>query len=881
MSRATGSTRPSARSAVAPRPKKKATRKPATSSKALAKPAKKTSRQAPKKVPAAAAKKNARATPKKARKAAARTPARTPIRTPARQAAPALPKKRAAPRSLQVVGQAGQRVDGWSKVDGSARYIDDLDFPGMLHAAVRTSDWPHAEITRIDVTDAQQVPGVVTVATWRDVPGVNQVGCVRPDQPLLVETRARWVGDRIALVAAEDPVTAQAAVRAVKVEATPLPGVFDAEAALEPDATPLHPGGNLIETFAMNGGDVDRAFAQAELVLEHRYVAPLQEHAYLEPQGVVAVPEHGGMTVYGSMQAPFYVQGAVARLLGLPLARVRVVQSITGGAFGGKEDYPSEPAACAALLAFKTGRPVKLIYSREQDLQWTSKRHRMVVHHRLAARRDGTVTGLDIRVIVDAGAYCGLTGVVAERANSSAVGPYAVPNVRVLTQTVYTCNPFGGAYRGFGAPQVAIAHEGQMDALARALGRDPLDLRRHNGVRPHSITAWGERLAPPVEYLDTLEAAARLSRWDALVREANAHNALGGRTRLGVGIGTCMYGCCLHAGGQHLEGSGALLQVHKDGSVSVTIGLTEMGQGAATVMARIAAEELGLRIDRVHVQQPDTAQVPDSGPTVASRTTTMAGHAVAVAARQVRAALEPVAAGLLGCTVRELRFGDDEVHGPRGRHALFTEVVLAAYLAKAHLAAQGWYAPPRKKHDRATGRGQPYSAYAYAAQVAQVEVDLVTGVPRVLRFFCAHDVGRAIYPDGVRGQIEGGCVQGMGYACSERLVVREGRILNPNFTDYLIPTIHDMPEIAVTLIESGDEGGRKGRGTTDQAKGPYGAKGIGEPSLIPAPAAVASAINHALGARLTELPLMPDVIMEEIARQGLDHSALLVGPDRW
>ncbi|MBN2358605.1 MAG: xanthine dehydrogenase family protein [Deltaproteobacteria bacterium] len=770
-----------------------------------------------------------------------------------------------------VVGRPGLRVDALAKVDGSARYIDDLRFPDLLYAAVRTSDLPHAEVLRIDVTDAQQVPGVVAVATFRDVPGQNQVGCVRPDQPLLVETRARWVGDRIALIAATDPATAKAAARVVKVDAVPLPGVFDVEQALATGAPAVHTGGNLIEEFCIERGDAELALRQADVVVEHRYLAPWQEHAYLEPQGVIAVPERGSMTIYGSMQCPFYVQSAVARLLGLPLSRVRVVQTVTGGAFGGKEDYPSEPACCAALLAHKSGRPVKFVYNREQDIQWSTKRHRMVIQHRLAARRDGTLLGAEIEILVDAGAYCGLTGIVAERANTSSVGPYLVPNVRVRTRTIYTNNPFGGAFRGFGAPQVTLAHEGQLDALAERLGRDPLDLRRQNALRPYAVAAWGEKLAPPVEYLETLAAAERLSGWSALRRQVEAHNRAGGRTRLGLGVGCCMYGSCLHAGGQHLEGSGALLQVHRDGSVSAAIGLTEMGQGAATVVARVAAEVLGVAVDQVEVLPTDTALVPDSGPTVASRTTPMAGHAVANAARQLRAQLLPAATGLLRCRANQVELSGGWARGPGRKKVAFADVAAAAFQAKAHLAASGWYAPPRKQFDRATGLGQPYSAYAYATQIALCEVDLATGVARVKKFFCAHDVGRAIFPDGVCGQIEGGAVQGMGYALTERLVVRDGRILNANFTDYLIPTIEDAPEVAIALIESGDEGGDKGRGTASQAKGPFGAKGIGEPSLIPAPAAVANAVSHALGARLTELPLLPDVIMAEIARRNLDN----------
>jgi len=775
------------------------------------------------------------------------------------------PKRTASSSGL---GEHVARKDGLDKVDGSALYADDLVFPGMLHAAVATSAHPHAYLDGVDVTAARQAAGVHAVMTAADVPGDNMIAVASNDQPLLATDKVRWRGDRLAIIAADTAKQARDAAALVDGNYRVLHGVFDVEDALKKGAPVLHEKHktkNLAAKGCVYKGDVNKGEQQADVVVEAVFDIGMQEHAYLETQGCVAVPEKdGAITLYGSMQCPFYVQEAICNLLALPMNMVRVVQTVTGGAFGGKEDYPSEPAACAALLAQKTGRPVKLIMNREEDLAYSSKREAQRIKHRIGAKKDGTLTFVDIDLYLDAGAYLGLAAVVADRGNASSIGPYRVPHVRVDTHTVYTCNAFSGAFRGFGHPQVAVATESQMDELAKKLGMSPVEIRQKNLLVAGDVAPTGEKLPAPVEAQDTLAQAVKRLDYAGVKKRAEAHNAKNLRTRLGVGISTISYGCCLHAGGQFLEGAGSLVQAHKDGSVSVSVGNTEMGQGMVTVIAQIAADCLGVEYERVRVKATDTDLVPDSGPTVASRTTTMSGQATVDGCRQLKEELEPVARKLLGLKGKAaVTFDKGKVFATKGgaKKVTFEEVVSAAYVEKRHLMKAGWYAPPRKTWNVDTGQGQPYSAYAYATQIAVVEVDTLTGRTRVHKVVACHDVGKAIFPEGAAGQVEGGIVQGMGYALMERFAQTDGVIRNNNFTDYIIPSALDAPDMDVVFIES--EGVGDG-----QAAGPMGAKGLGEPSLIPIAGAIGNAIADAVGERVLVMPFMPERVLEAVAEAG-------------
>jgi len=725
----------------------------------------------------------------------------------------------------------------------------------MLNAAPVVARVASAKVVAVDLAPALATDGVEAVLTAADVPGANSIGVVFPDQPLLVTDRVRMVGDRLALVAARTPEAAWRAARAVRPELEELPGVFDPVAAVAAGAFAVHEGGNLFRTFRVERGDPVRAARRADVVVEAEYRVGGQEHAYLEPQGCLAIPEgRGRITVVASCQCPFYIQHGVARVLGLPLAAVRVEQSPTGGAFGGKEDYPTEPAACAALLAWHTGRPVRLIYPREHDMQASTKRHAVVVRHRWGADRDGRLLFAEVESFFDAGAYAGLSTVVAERGNVSAIGPYHVPAVAVRTHVVYTNNLFGGAFRGFGAPQVTYAAEATMDTLAARLGLDPVEIRRRNVLDDRRrTTCTGQRLRPPVLARQCLEQAAAAAGWG----EKRGAPAVEGPLRRGVGVALVLYGCNLHHGGQRLDRSSAVVILQPDGSVIVRVGLTEMGQGNLTACQTVAAQALGVDPAVVQVWQPDTTTVADSGPTVASRGAHMSGLAILDAVKRLRRRLDPVAASLLGCGRSEVELAGGFASA-RGTDRRVTVRRVAEEMAARRLEpiATGFVRSRARRFDPETGRGAPYEFYAMACHVARVAVDAELGLVRVEAVAAAHDVGQVLHRDALEGQVEGGVAQGIGWAVSEKLALDRGRLVNPNFTDYVIPTAADAPRVHIVTLES------------DGADGPYGAKGIGEPSFIPTAAAVRNAVCHALGVEIDELPLTPPVL---VAAQGDAH----------
>jgi CO/xanthine dehydrogenase Mo-binding subunit len=755
---------------------------------------------------------------------------------------------------FETVTKPAARVDAVDKVRGVARYVDDLELPGMLHCKVVTSAHPHAEVLEIDISQALSSEGVFAVLTAKDIPGENQIGVATADQPLLVETRARMMADRLAVVAADTLENARAAAAKVKARYRVLPTVSEVDQALAQGAPAIHERGNLLAQKQVVRGELEEGFGRAAVIVERTYATGYQEHAYLENNGVLAVPEPDGLiTIHASAQCPFYIQKAVAKVLGKELAQVRCIQSCTGGAFGGKEDYPSEPAACAALLAVRTGRPVKLVYDRAEDIAWSSKRHPMKVVHRLGVDAQGLLTACEVKIYCDAGAYNGLSAVVAERSNSTAIGPYRVPNVRVDTFVVYTNNLFGGAFRGFGSPQVTFAMEAQLDEAAARLGLSPAEIRRRNLLRVGDETATSQPLPESVGALQTLEMAVAHSRYEEKRSAYAAFNQTSRFVKKGIGLGCCMYGCCLHAGGQFLEGSGSLVHVRPDGSVNVAIGGTEIGQGAFTVVAQLCAETLGCALGSVHVLPVNTDLVPDSGPTVASRTTVMSGNAVLDAARQLRERMVGVAAHKLGVDRERIEIAQGSFWVPGGLQRLtFAEVAKAAYERKVNLTAEGWFAPPRKEWNEALGVGEAYSVYCFATQVAEVEVDLRSGRVKVVHVTAAHDVGRAINPAQVTGQIEGGVVQGLGYAVMEELKVVDGKCQNPNFTDYLIPSAVDAPTVDALVVEA------------PWSLGPFGAKGIGEPALIPIAAAIANAASFACGQRFDQLPLTPERLLNAV-----------------
>ena len=753
-----------------------------------------------------------------------------------------------------AVGAPVRRVDASDKVTGRAVYLDDMAVPGVLHAALVFPGCAHAELIGVDASAARSMPGVRAVVTAGDIPGENEIGVIDADQPLLPFDRVRYEGDAVALVVAETAALAREAADAVSVNLTELPGVFDAVRAMESDAPLVHKTGNVFLHDKVRKGDIDAGFDAADIIVEREFRTHHQEHCYLEPLAALAVPEdNGSMTIYGTMQCPFYVQKAVAGVLGLPLASVRVIQTVTGGGFGGKEDAPSEICACAAVAAWKTGSAVKLIYSREEDFLRSSKRHPMHVTFKLGARRDGTFTAAKIRAVADAGAYSTLTPVVVFRATAHATGPYEIPNVSTDVYGVYTNRQTTGAFRGFGQPQIIFANESVIDEVAEALGMDPVDIRLHNCLDVGKRTATNQLLTESVGLRETLERARELSGWDELRQVSGRTDEERDHVQRGIGIGSIYYGVSLGAKGLALDGSGAHINVYRDGSIRIGVGGTEMGQGLLTVLAQIAADSLGVSVDSIHVERADTSVVPDSGPSVASRTTLMTGNAVIDAAGKLRTVMGEVAADLLGIDVTEVEFRDGTA-GSAEKNVTFAEVAEQCWARNVSTAADGWYAAPESTFDE-DGQGDAYAVYSYATHVAEVEVDTETGQVSVVRVTAAHDVGRVMNPVTLEGQIEGGVMQGVGMALYEQMRTSEGAVTTPDFSTYIIPTAMDTPEILTAFIEH------------PYSKGPFGAKGIGETPAMPGAVAIANAVSNALGLRFHELPLTPERVRQAVSER--------------
>jgi CO/xanthine dehydrogenase Mo-binding subunit len=691
----------------------------------------------------------------------------------------------------------------------------------------------------------------VVVADHRDIPGANVVALIGEDQPLLAAGEVRHAEEPIALVAAETSERAEAAMRAVRVDLEPLEPVLTIEDALEARIR-LHGDDNVFKQILIERGDVDRGLAGADLVLEGEYRTGHQEHVYIENNGMIAerTPD-GGLTVRGSLQCPYYVHKALVKAFGLPPEKVRVVQTVTGGGFGGKEEYPSMIGGHAALLAWKSGRPVKIAYDRMEDIAATTKRHPARVRIRSGVKRDGTLTAFDADVVMDGGAYVTLSPVVLSRGAIHAMGPYRCPNARIRARAVATNTPPNGAFRGFGAPQTQFAAECHMDRVAAALGMDSLALRRVNAVREGDVTATGQTLRESVgahEVLDVLERRARWKARRASIDRANAAAAAaeangrpakdGRRLRRGLGMSLVFHGAGFTGGGEVALDSVAAMDLLPDGRPRVLVASTEIGQGTITMLSQIAGEALGVPASMVAIETPDTGLVPNSGPTVASRTTMVVGGLVRRCAEDLRRRLELHAERALD--------GERDFRG-----------VARRYLRRRGRlrVEQRYQKPPHIEWDDHRYRGDAYGCFAYAGCVVEVEVDLDTGETRVVDARLAADVGRAIHPVLAAGQVEGGALQGLGYALLEEVRWKDGKVWNAQLTNYIIPTAADAPPIHVDLVE------------VPYAHGPFGAKGVGElPMDAPAPAVIA-ALAHATGARLHEIPATPERLLRALAAE--------------
>src|SRR3989449_4444707 len=753
--------------------------------------------------------------------------------------------------AYRVIGTSPPRADAWEKVRGRPIYAGDLALSGMLHGRIVRSPYASARIVRLDTRAARALPGVVAVLTGKDVPR-NELRVERPGgmagptagavlatQPVLADARVRFQGEPVAAIAAETPEAAAAAADLVEVEYEELPGVYDPLAALAPDAPRVHDTGNLLRSWHLRSGDVVEGFRRADVVVEHTYRTPFVDHVYLETEtGIGWIDAEGVLTLRVSTQVLEHFRD-VAEVLRLPHGRVRLEGAYVGGGFGGKEDVTVE--CLLGLLAWKTRRPVQLVFSREESFIGHGKRHPYVMRYRTGATRDGTLTALEADLVSDSGAYAALSPWVLLYSLVTATGPYRIPHVRVDATTVYTNNPVASAYRCFGSIQTCLAYEGQMDALAAALGIDPLALREKNFLRKGDALATGQVLETEPLLAETMRRA-----WAGL----GEHRARRGPTRLGRAVAASFtpYGrmCWTR------DSASAWVGMELDGTAVVRCAAPDVGGGQTASLCAITAEVLGLDVERVTAVGRDSHFTPRAGTTTATRQLLMSGNAVLKAAREVRRHLVDQAAEMLEAAPEdiELMEGRALVRGAPDRAIDFSALVRAATAAGRPVQALDKYdAPSAPTIDPATGQGKPFNDYTFGTQAVEVEVDEETGQTRVTKLAACYDVGQAINRQSAEGQIEGGAVQGLGHALLEEVVLEDGVSKNPHLLDYKIPTTLDAPEIITILLESG------------QGLGPFGAKGIGEPAMTPTPAAVMNAVTRAARAELTRFPMTAERVL--------------------
>ena len=753
----------------------------------------------------------------------------------------------AADASLNVVGHSIIRPDARDKVTGAPIFTEDLDFEGILYGKVLRSQHPHARLLKVDVSKARKLPGVIAVLTADDIPGEKNHGLVTNDWPVLAYDKVRYAGDAVALVAARSDEIATTALSLIDVSYEPLPVVDSVLTALQADAPQVHEGtkkGNLLKHIQVRKGDVKEGLAQSDIIMEEIYRTPMGDHVFLEPECSVATSDDdGGLTIYVGSQIPFADRQQIAASLALPEEKVRVRHMAVGGGFGGKEDIAGQ--IHAALLAQATKRPIKLTFTRQESLIVHPKRHATVIRLKTGITKEGRLMAMEVHILGDAGAYASLSEKVMTRATTHAAGPYHIPNVKIDCDVLYTNNPPAGAYRGFGATQVQFAVETQMDTLAERLGMSPFEFRQQNALRTGATTATDQRLTESVGLPATIERV-RIKVHELAGVEATASPASPEPNKR-RGWGTACAYKSVGLGGGADDVARAVVEITETGTARVRAGAAEIGQGLVTVLAQMAAEELGLDPGQVEVVLGHTDETPDSGPTTASRQTYVTGNAVRLAAESLHQGLMATAAEELNVAPDSLSLQDGRVISPDGRSMSLAEAAALASRVGHPLEASYEYHAPAT-----TPLGQPgdvHFAYSFGTQAAQVEVDLTTGKVKVLQVVAAHDVGRAVNPMAVEGQIEGGIMMGIGYALTEEFRVEKGHVKTDNLAQYKIPTVRHMPEVHSIILEY------------RTSEGPYGAKGIGEVTAIPTTPAILNAIHNACGVRLTELPATPKRVL--------------------
>jgi len=761
-------------------------------------------------------------------------------------AMPELPKA----TGVDVVGVSVPRVDSVAKVTGAPIFADDLSRENMLYGKLVHGNEPYAEVVEVDTAEAAAFPGVAAVLTARDIPGENIFGNIIQNQPVLAGDVIRYIGDPVAVVYAETEEQAAAAAELVKVKLKPLQGIFTAEEALQEGAPRLHPNGNILNHVTVKKGDVEKGFAASDLIIEDTYYTQCTDHAYLEPESALAeIDEHGKITVWTGSQSSHAFRKEIARALGFPEEKVRVIFTATGGAFGGKE----EPVVQihAALGALKTGRPVKMTVTRRESLMKSTKRHPEKIHIKHGVSKDGKLLAVEARILSDTGPYASLGMPVIFRSTAFATGPYVVPNVYSDGIGAYTNNAIGGAFRGFGSTQITVAYEIQMDRLARKLGIDPIEFRLKNALKAGDTTGTGHLLEEPTPYVETLLAIKEaLSRLDLPPADQ--------RWKTGIGIASSYKNVGLGTGLP--DGAGATVELTADGKVLVLTGASEVGQGSDTIMSQIAADAGGFPFSVVTLLSSDTDRCLNAGMTTASRQTYVSGNAIYYASVQLSKRLKDVLASEWGTAADNITFDNKgALSGARSLaykdlHRLMTDKGLPTKV-------DFYYDPPATAplpecSDHKPGddpaKYRLHFAYCYGTHAAIVQVDVETGKVEVLKIIAAHEVGTAIHPLNVRAQVEGSVVMGIGYGLMEEYKLEKGRVVTDTLKKINFPYVDAVPEIEVIVVEQADP------------DGPFGAKGLGELPVNPVAPAILNGIYDAVGVRLTEIPATPDRVLKAI-----------------
>lgn len=742
---------------------------------------------------------------------------------------------------LSFVGKNLERVDAAEKVGGLAKYGDDLDFPGMLYASAVRSPRPRIEIKRVSGENAKKAEGFVTLVTHVDVKGVNKWPIFFDDYPFLPESESKFEGEAVALAVGETRTAAKKAASLAELEYKELPFVEDSLEAMKKNSPKVYGKDNVVSSYRIKRGNAFQALKKCDYVVEGEFRTNYQVHAYLETQVVTAVPHpDGSMSVYSSTQCPFYVLEGVCAATGLPNNRVKVIQTVCGGGFGGKEDVPALVAAHAAICAQKTGKPVRMVYDREEDFQSMSKRHPSWARVCYGADKNGKIKSCVVKYVLDAGAYATISPIVLWRGTIHAAGPYDIENVSVDTFAVATNKAPCGAFRGFGQPQICFAQESLVDDLAEKIGINPIDFRLKNIIKKGSRTITGQKVNSSCALPELIKIVRKKSNYGKFKPVKKGDKVLG------LGFSNTYYGVGLGALGRFLDRAGAYINIYKDGTVSVNVGNIEMGQGALTVLTQICAETLNCPIEKVRIEEVDTSKVPDSGPTVASRTTLMSGNAIIEAAKPLRERIFFVAKKMLGGKSVMLSSGGFFVSGKK--RIKFEDAVKECWANRLKMSEQGWYAAPGTTYETKDGQGDAYVVYSYSVNAALVEVDAETCEVQVKKIWAAYDVGRLINPKLAHAQAHGGIMQGMSWAVFENLVYEGGVMKNPNLTDYAVASSADKPEYVVSFVEK------------EYKDGPYKAKGMGELPLIAVAPAIRNAIKNAIEVGLDSVPMLPEKI---------------------